>query len=608
MTPVAAGRVRIDGQLRDWQGARMIAVGAGADAALRFVLGYDADGLWVAASVQDDRLVRARGVDPDQDAVIVTLALPAERAGEYRVTEVWLFAGVSGRSPSKIGIATDGRPRELAGARIVEATRPGGYDLEAFVPWSAIAGSANWRDGRGAVRLRDVDSEARRVVEAEPRTAAMTAAGPSSLPTLAPSTGERATLASFLATQELENTTPRYDLRGDVAGDARAERVFVVDRFVVVTGEGYRNGEAYAFHALGADNAGDVREARLTDLTGDGKKEIVLRVRQRNTLGARELWQVLAVDAEGIRPAFAIEVRKETSAGFVEATLSVGRVRTGAPPITVTAGRSQGLDAASLREAPASDVEPIVLPWGPVLERTYRWDGSRFARGSERPNPAYVPPGQQTAAAAAARPDAGPPPPPPPPGTDALVAAFRAERGIAASARPRFDRTGDLAEDRRPERLLVFGSAIVVVGAGFRGGRGFFYYELPVPSPDDLLDVSLGDVTGDGTAEVLVRVRQTLGEVRREVLLVQRFDGDRFGRVASIEVAREQGGNRIDNEVRVARGTLEIRGGRARGWSAQAYPFADQATGSTDPILLPWRDDVARYRFTGGRLVRSTGR
>ena len=609
MTPVPARSVRVDGQLRDWPSARMISVGAGADASMRFVLGYDATGLWIAAAVQDDRLVRRAGVEPEQDAIIVTLALPAARGGaELRVSEVWVLAGVSGRSPSRVALASDGaRPRELSGARVVEATRAGGYDVEAFVPWSAIAGGATWRDGRGAVRLRDVDQEARFAVESEPATAVVGRAGPSSLPPLAPATGERATLAAFLATQELENTRPRFDLRGDVAGDARPERVFVVDRFVVVTGEGYRNGEAYSFHGLPADGAGDVREARLADLTGDRTQEIVLRLRQRNTLGARDLWEVLSVDAEGIRPAFAIELRKETSAGFVEATLAIGRARTGAPPITVSVGRAQGLDAQTLREAAPTDVEPMVLPWGPVLERTYRWDGTRFARASERANPAFVAPGQRPAAAAAA-PDAGPPAPPPLPGTDALVDAFRRERGIAPGTRPRFDRTGNVAEDRRPERVLVFGSSLVIVGAGFRGGRGYFYFGLPVPAPDDLLDASLADVTGDGVAEVLLRVRQTVGDVRREILLVQRFQGEAFGRAASVEVAREQGSSRIDNEIRTTGGALEVRGGRARGWTAQSYPFADQPGSSTDAILLPWRNEIARYRLTGGRLVRTAGR
>src|SRR5690606_24632825 len=116
----------------------------------------------------------------------------------------------------------------------------------------------------------------------------------------------------------------------------------------------------------------------------------------------------------------------------VEAQVRIRRQRP-APIIQVRAGRARGLDASSYREAPASDAEAILVPWGPVLERTYRWNGRSFERTGERANPRYAPPRAATPSAPAR---AAEPAPPRAPGLDDLIAAFKRQRGIAASARP----------------------------------------------------------------------------------------------------------------------------------------------------------------------------
>ncbi len=127
---------------------------------------------------------------------------------------------------------------------------------------------------------------------------------------------------------------------------------------------------------------------------------------------------------------------------------------------------------------------------------------------------------------------------------------------------------------------------------------------MPAASEGDLLDVSVADVTGDGRAEIFFRVRQNIGDVRREVVVVHHFTPDGFPMMLTREVAREQSGNRIENEIVTTGGRLEIRPGTARGWSASNWPYADGPSGDgVEPLLLPWRDRAVRFRFTGGRLV-----
>lgn len=599
MRVVAIERVRVDGALGDWRGANFTSVGDGSDASMRFALGYDERGLYLAAEVRDERMVRTARPGAREDAIILTLTQPGNRAA----VDLYFFAGVPGRSAASAGEAPVGttRVRPLRGAQVVEGplSRGQGYVLEAFVPVSALPGRARWREARGSIRLRDVDREARPEVEAEP---ALVAVDPRRLETLVPlmiSGGEGGVLEEFLAARNILAARPTHRLQGDVAGDARPESVTLVAGYLLVNGPGYRGGQGYAYHQLPVQSAGDVRSAELVDLTGDGKDELVLVLRQRNAQGERDLWQAMSLTGESPRPLFAIEVRKAIGASSVEAQVRIRRQRP-APIIQVRAGRARGLDASSYREAPASDAEAILVPWGPVLERTYRWNGRSFERTGERANPRYAPPRAATQSAPAR---AAEPAPPRAPGLDDLIAAFKRQRGIAASARPSHRLRANFAGGAEPETALVFGRQLVVVGPGIQNGTSWLYYEIPVSRDADLLGVEAADVTGDRRAELLLRVRQSFGDVHREILLVHQLTGRGFPRLLQVEVARTQGDSAIRNEVRTRGGHLEIAPGRARGWSEASYRFARDPNDSVEPLLLPWRDRPVRYTARGGRLV-----
>lgn len=620
ITQLDEGAVRVDGMLREWTGAHMSSLGEGPDASMRYVLGHDSLGLYVACEVSDERLIRNREPGDGDDAVIVTLAMPSGRG--LTATELWLHAGESGRSPAAATSGVPGARRRTAirGATVVEAPRSGGagYTLEAFVPFAAIPGAARWQEGRGSIRLHDVDSLAHPEAESEPAFAPVDRAHLDQLPPLRPSGGQSAVLDRFLRERELDGTAPRFDLRGDVTGDAQGERVVLVDRFVVAFGPSIQGGRGFVFVQLGIDVAADLRDARLEDLTGDGKSELIVTIRQRGGGGSRDLWQLLRIDAQSIAPLWAIETRKELGAGSVESAVRVERGSRGrAPTITVRAGDARGLDASALREAPPTDVEPILLPWGPALERSYRWDGRTFARTGERPNPRYVDPAEAEALAARAREPAAAAEPPSgataAPSTDAVLAEFRRQRGLTTGARPARDLSANVSATAAPERVVLFGLDLVVVGPEFRNGTGWFQYALPARSAEDILDLRTADVTGDGRHEIVVRIRQTLrgtagAEIQREVLLIHQFTPTGFPALLQREVAREEGPHRIENEVRLEGGALEIGPGSARGWDRTSWPYAPAAGPGADgvePLLLPWSGQTARYRFTGGRLSAS---
>lgn len=588
--------VRVDGVLRDWSAATFADVGTGSDASMSFALGSDAQGLYFAATVHDDRLVRTPTPGTREDAVILTLSLPEGRG--RRISEIYLFAGVPGRSAGMAGLADqiNGRPRVLVGARVVEGPlrRGAGYTLEAFIPFAQIPGGSRWDQARATVRLRDVDSEAHAQVEAEPAFVPTDALVP-----LLPSGGSGGVLEQFLAERGMDAARPSHDLRGNVNGDRRQERVFVVDRFVLVSGPGYRDGQGYAFHELPVQSSQDIRSAQLRDLTGDGVAELVIVLRQRNPQGERDLWQVISLSGDNPAAVFGIEIRKAIGRGSIEARISIHPARgRGAPEIEVSAHRAQGLDAESYQESPAQDVEPMLVPWGPIAARRYRWSGRAFARVSERPNPRYQPPQERTVTPSA------PPPPPPPPGPADLLAAFRREAGIRRGVRPTHRFRTNVAGGAEPESIEVYGRHLVIVGPGIQDGASWLHYEIPAPSDADVVDVSAADVTGDHRAELIIRIRQTFGEVRREVLLIHQIRGDGFPRILQVEVAREQGDAFVRNDVRTAGGRLEIGPGRAREWSESSWRFTRDPADQAEPLLLPWQDRLVRYSLSAGRLAR----
>jgi hypothetical protein len=383
-----------------------------------------------------------------------------------------------------------------------------------------------------------------------------------------------------------------------------------VGTYLVVTGSGGKGGNGYQYAHLPVAMESDIRSATLRDLTGNGKKELITRIRQRTEQGSVELWQVRSLAGEKPRLLLTIQVRIERPGGYAEAGVRIVRGKRRKPPaIVLSADKAPGLDPRRFRNPRFANVEPLLLPWDPVEERIYRWDGQRFDVEKERENPRVAVSQQQVGPAAGresrgsgsaggglARPT-----------LERLIAAVRESRGIPESERPRFKRKANLAEDRQKETLVVIGRALAVMGPGFRGGTGYFSYGIPVQDPSDVLSVKTADLTGDGRDEVLVRVRHEIGDLKREVVIVHQFTDRGFRRLLGVEVKREQGTNVIGNKVRLLRRgrrrVLEVRAGRARGWSADTYPFVAQPSDPIEPLRLPWNHRQVRYRFDGDRLV-----
>jgi hypothetical protein len=595
VSAAAASQIKIDGELGEWRGAHFVRVGENPSGSAEVALAYDARGLYVGARVHDDTFIRSARPKMDEDALVVRLAFP--QRGQYTDSELWLFAGKIGETPASAQLKTSAVLSPLRnGAQIVEGPLQGGYALEAFVPWTSFAGGADYAYARGSLRLHDVDEPgAGRNMSRDPSSAPFSLPA-AQLPWLLLDGGPVQALSALLRSKNLEQSASKLDFIGDVRADERAERVLVIGTLAAVSGTGAQ----FDFADLPIRAASDVLSAETRDLTGDGKPELVLHLRQQNELGRRELLQVLRLSAAPPTLLFAAELRKETSAGSIEALSRFEPKPHGPTQIVLGIGRARGLSADNYSETQEGEIVPIALPWGSWLERRYQWDGARFALRTE------VPAERAGSAASASQ--------SPPPIAAAAVAsqqepplaAYKRERNVPPSLAARFAQTENLTGDPRPEQLAVYGRELVVTGEGL-GGAGYFYLGLPVADAGDVLGVQTGDLTGDGRRELLVRVRQRIGDVQRELVYCYSLGQQRAEQLLVVEVSRARGSQRIDNKLSLVadkqRAVLTIEPGVARGWSASDYPFVADSADGVAPLLLPWKDKATSYVFERDRLV-----
>ncbi len=199
-----------------------------------------------------------------------------------------------------------------------------------------------------------------------------------------------------------------------------------------------------------------------------------------------------------------------------------------------------------------------------------------------------------------------------------MLALYKRDRRLRAAERPRFDFAADVAGDARPERVLVFGKELVVVGRGFRGGRGYASLGLGFARGDEVLDVGARDLDGDGRAELVVRGLQEgpapaelgRGTLGRELMMIYVVRGDVIARAFALETGLSLGARRVASSLLfVPDGvatSLVVRPGRAVGWARANFPSRPSApVGGLEPLLLPWDAGPRRYRWQGASLVRA---
>jgi hypothetical protein len=595
--------IKMDGVLDEWPAPAKATVTSGSTkSGLKIALQYDDAKLYVGADIADDHFVAGK------DHVSLAFAVPTPGAG-YASYEIAFFPGKPGESEGSVRLRGRG---SVPGAKIVEAPSGAGVSFEAVVPWSALPelrvtrvgvhGLATYVDGDGTVATGPGDP-----------------AHPRDMPWV-PSEAELALIEQVLSGKGYTKRAPDAELVADLTGDGRRERVAVWGTTLTITGDAYLGGNAF----FTRDIAGELVKLEARDVTGRRGADVVVRRKQSVGDAERQYIEVLSALSSTAEPAltFAHEIEVRQSDKHID-----NAVRLGHGAIEVSVEPSSNWDATAYKEPIASDVEPILFPWGGVRAQTYKFDGSKFAKAKEITQPDHTP---STFVATRADGESAAPPPrpvePPTPvvakGGDlsaSLLDQYRKDRGVPASVKPKVDLKVQVSGDGQPERVLLVGRDVVVFGPGFKGGTAYAYLTLQqFASADDIEDLSARDLTGDGNADLVVRgtrkIKSDSGTVEEENIFVYQVDGDSITRIFGIETGREMGKKRIQGLVQFIPSSngksfdILAAPGRAVGWTQKSYPWAQDPPGSgpVEPLLLPWGGiPSVKYTWNGSGFASS---
>lgn len=613
--PMQGEKIRIDGDLREWPSKMtelsetLSGSASGGEPKASVVIGYDDSALYVVLKVVDSKIARTAAAGASEDHATLSLAIP--QGGGYTTRDIELYPGAPGKSAGVVKM----KGAALKGAKLVEAPSDKGYTIEAQIPWSALPETAKVRVGlRAAVRFTDADSPGS--VKAVIGTSSNRVGR--GLPPLPFSTEQG--LQTLLVKDKGLSPNPTREVYGNVSGDGMVERVAVYGPYLTIVGPRFRGGTEFYFGELATESGAQVTRLELEDCDGDGLSEIVIQKRVGSKDEYREILQIMKVGRDDSPfPAFQHEVGIKTKDGYAANAVSVNGGK-----LEISQGKYDGLDPATYSELLPSGMGAALLPWESTKTRSFKWEGDTFKPAGEA---SWTPkiakqggkPGSKPKAGKAASPDQ--PPPPRPPSADELLdrlyALYKKDRGVGGG-KPRFDFVTDVAGDSGPERVLVHDKDLLVFGKGFRAGTSYSFITIGVGEGKDILDVTARDLSGDGKAEIIVRgvlhakASKALGGdmVDRYALFVYSIQGDALARVFAAETGRAVGKDRILGTVAFSPGEkgtrIELRPGRALGWSEKTYPFPEDSTtaGGLEPLLLPWSSaSHRRYGWNGSAFA-----
>jgi len=167
--------------------------------------------------------------------------------------------------------------------------------------------------------------------------------------------------------------------------------------------------------------------------------------------------------------------------------------------------------------------------------------------------------------------------------------------------------------------VMLIGRDVLVFGPGFKGGNAYAYITLSqFTDAGDIEEMTARDLTGDGAADLVVRgVRHVStngsGTIDSHVMFVYQLKNEAITRVFAIETSRAQGQKKIQGLVQMVPGAgnkgfdIDVRPGRAQGWTDKTYPFSqDQPGGALEPLLLPWGGiEHLVYKWSGSTFAKS---
>ena len=591
----------IDGVPGEWPrdlvklGSAVKGAPSASDLAAKAAITYDDKNFYFAADITDDTL--RGGGDGDKIEWIVSI--------NGTKTTVTLTPGNPGKSAAK---ATTGG-QAIKDAKVVEAPRKGGWSLEASIPFAGISGASSTRIGmKGAIFVHDADGSS--TVEAIVGTT-------SSSETLAPilTTSEQSLVDGLVKEKKLGE--PTFDLIANVTGDSTKERVLFFGNHMTVVGPMFRSGSEFYWNDMTVTGSTmTVERVESKDFDADGRDEILVvkkfvKSGQKTKREVAHLYTFGTGDTAEV--VFQHEVGITNAKGSIKNELTI-TTDNGKAAIVIKPGAAKGLEEKNYDEPTEASFDSVLLPWGTVESRTFKWKGKTLTKVAEKTRAAETKPAPSEGKTETKPVTGKAPPAETKVDAEKVHALFKKDRKAEGS--PKFDLSGDFAAGSEAERAVVYGKDLGVFGPGFKNGSAYVFTTLPFGAAGDITKVSASDVTGDGKKELIVEgVLNAKGpnkeDVTRDVTFVYQVSTEGIKRVFAAEMKRSIGKQQILGtisfklEKKVARVVLSSN--KAVGFTKENYPFNQDAgpVGGVEPLLLPWSDTKElKFKWSGTAFAK----
>lgn len=312
----------VDGLLDDWPKAPLTKIGGAPDGVVALRCSWDGSAFAFAVDVIDDRLIRVRSGKAHEDHVTVRLAA----GGKPVLIDVY-----PGNAMAKARIA---KPARVA---VADSLQPKGFSIEAKVPASAIPGfSGSTPAFDFVVDFHDSDQ----ATGGDDQTYTLD---------LQIELGDRKDLLEdFLRTVRLKRGEVKLDVMANLDPDRRGKERLVAGGTVI----GILT-DQYAYVSV----PGEVQKIELLPL-GAGFDVVAATVRQSGNGGSRDLLMLWTVWSGQLQPLGQIEIKKAMGKNTLEAGYRVVKRE-----LYVEPKPAVGWTADTWNEEPATDADPIVVPW-----------------------------------------------------------------------------------------------------------------------------------------------------------------------------------------------------------------------------------------------------
>lgn len=253
-----------------------------------------------------------------------------------------------------------------------------------LLPWGAVESQTYKWKGKGFAKAAEK-------TRPKPASAVPATPPPTEKPPATPPPPDTAKVYALYKKDRGISGNARFDLSGDLEGDAKIERVVVHDAKapeLAVFGPGHKKGAGYSFTTLPFASGSDVKNVSLRDATGDKKAEIVVRGVLRakgpkNEEVEREIELVYRVSADGVKRVFGAEVGRAIGKNKIIGSISYESQK-GSSFVVLSSGRAVGFtkDTYPFNQdtSAVGGLEPLLLPWSETKTLRYKWSGAGFAK------------------------------------------------------------------------------------------------------------------------------------------------------------------------------------------------------------------------------------